>query len=147
MHFEQVFQGELTKMKSIIRLKSKKMLLIINIESAEKEALSEIMAAHSGEVKEALSDQGGEKLGYLLGFNGFEASGEKAEVTQRAAVFSGVDGKELNEILAAMRERGIKIPLKAVCTSHNQSWTLKALCEELEQEHRYMNGGRQGEQA
>ena len=133
-------------MKSIIRTKSEKMLLTVNITDEEFSRLCSIMEARGGKAVKVPSDSGNEQLGYLLGFSGFAPSGkEKQSVDSPAVFFSGVDGKELNEILAQMRQDGIRIDLKAVCTAYNQSWTLADLIQELAKEHAYMNGGRDSE--
>ena len=133
-------------MKSIIKTKSEKMLLTVNIPSDQNEILSGIMASHGGKVITALSSDGGKQLGYLLGFGGFEKNEKpQREVSQSCVVFSGVGGSELNEILRQMREAGVVVALKAVCTAYNQSWTLADLAIELDNEHKAMTGGGKGE--
>lgn len=129
-------------MKSIIKTKSEKMLLTINITDEQTAVLSEIMAAHGGAVVAASKDDGNEQLGFLFGFNGFKATDKgKREVAQSCVVFSGVGGVELNAILKEMRTAGVAVALKAICTAYNQSWTLFDLACELEKEHKAMNGG------
>ena len=133
-------------MKSIIRTKLEKMLLTVNISQQENNKLADIMRSVGGVVKAADKDDGNEKLGYLLGFGGFSASGkEKLGIEKSCIVFSGIGGNELNEILRQMKTSGISIPLKAVCTQYNQSWTLAELVRELAREHEQMNGGGKGE--
>lgn len=133
-------------MKSIIRTKLEKMLLTVNISQQENNKLADIMKTVGGVVKAADKNDGNEKLGYLLGFAGFKASEkEKLAVEQPCIVFSGIGGTELNEILRQMKLCGIRVPLKAVCTQYNQSWTLAELVRELAKEHEQMNGGGKGE--
>ena len=55
-------------------------------------------------------------------------------------VISGISGKKLDTLLNALRENGVKIPLKAVVTASNQSWTIKQLVKELSAEHERMGG-------
>ena len=52
-------------------------------------------------------------------------------------IFQGFDDDALQEYLKAYRETGLeKIPLKAVLTPYNMSWTLKELIEQLKEESR-----------
>ena len=52
-------------------------------------------------------------------------------------IFKGFDDDSLQEYLKAYRETGLeKIPLKAVLTPYNMSWTLKELIEQLKEESR-----------
>ncbi len=132
-------------MKSIIKTKSEKMLLTVNIQNDKLESIKKIFESHGGRVIDVSASDGAEKLGYLFGFGGFTASGEKRDVTDELAVFSGIGGTELNGILRELRAAGISIPLKAICTAYNQSWALCDLACELKKEHEMMNGGGKGE--
>jgi hypothetical protein len=133
-------------MKSIIKTKTEKMLLTVNIPTDVSAILNEIMTAHGVKLITANSDDGSEQLGFLLGFKGFLPSGkEKLTVTQSLAVFSGIEGTKLTAVLKEMRSAGVVIDLKAVCTAYNQRWTLGELAQELEKEHKAMNGGGRSE--
>lgn len=129
-------------MRSIVRSTSEKLLLTINIPREQAAILSDIMTAHGGRLITAARDDGNEQLGFLLGFSGFKATEKnKCEVAQSCVVFSGISPSELNIILNDMRTAGASVTLKAICTAHNQSWTLCELACELEKEHKAMNGG------
>ena len=132
-------------MKSIIKIKSEKMLLTVNIQNDRLESIKKIFESHGGRVIGVSASDGAEKLGYLFGFGGFTASSEKRDVTDELAVFSGIGGTELNMILREFRAAQVSIPLKAVCTGYNQSWALCDLACELKKEHEMMNGGGKGE--
>ena len=135
-----------TIMKSIIKTKTEKMLLTVNIVSEDIKKLEGIMKDHSVKLISAQSDDGNEQLGFLLGFGGFrKTEKEKLTVLQSCAVFSGIEGTELSAILKEMRSAGVIIDLKAVCTAYNQRWTLAELACELEKEHNAMTGGGRGE--
>ena len=121
------------------------MLLTVNIQNDKLESIKKIFESHGGKVITAFCDDGAQKLGYLFGFGGFTASGEKRDVTDELAVLSGIGGTELNGILREFRAAGISIPLKAICTAYNQSWALCDLACELKKEHEMMNGGGKGE--
>lgn len=58
-------------------------------------------------------------------------------------VAAGFMPEQLDLLLAALRGQRISIPLKAVLTPHNQSWSLLALIEELQREHAAMHAGPQ----
>lgn len=86
------------------------------------------------------TDNASEKLGYLAGFKGFPAAADVSEADSGCMVISGISGKKLDTLLNALRENGVKIPLKAVVTASNQSWTIKQLVKELSAEHERMGG-------
>jgi hypothetical protein len=56
------------------------------------------------------------------------------------AVFVSVPDTMLDVLLSAMKERGIKIPLKAVLTPYNAVWDANTLYNELCAERREMSG-------
>ena len=122
------------------------MLLTVNIPQKQQEQLSEIMSRHGGIALSISADMGAQKLGYLLGSGGFEKTDQPPQsIENPMAVFSGIDGTELNALLGEMRACEIRIDLKAICTPHNRSWSMKELEQELLSEHRYMNGGKGSE--
>ena len=51
-----------------------------------------------------------------------------------AVVFSGLSDSQLDQVLAAMRGYDEVIPLKAIVTETNQSWSLRSLLGELYRE-------------
>jgi hypothetical protein len=60
--------------------------------------------------------------------------------TEGMAVFVSVPDTMLDVLLSAMKERGIKIPLKAVLTPYNAVWDANTLYNELCAERREMSG-------
>ena len=135
-------------MKSIIKTNTKKLLLSVYISEAENKRLCEVAQRFGIEVKAVGKECGAQKLGYLLGFRGFtQTLGKEREVADSCIVFSGIPSGELNAVLSALREAGVVIPLKAVCTAYNQSWELADLVDELAKEHETMSGGGRNEKA
>lgn len=57
-----------------------------------------------------------------------------------ALLFSNLPEATLNAALAALREAGGPVALKAVVTPTSRTWTLRALLAELAQEHALMQG-------
>ncbi|MBR6871899.1 MAG: DUF3783 domain-containing protein [Ruminococcus sp.] len=79
-------------------------------------------------------------VGYLCG----SSTTPGAECTDAPAgeclIFAGFDRPELSEAVSGLRQAGLSVPLKAVCTPHNQDWTLRSLMAELAREHARMTG-------
>lgn len=61
-------------------------------------------------------------------------------MTQPMLVFCGLPNRALDSFLADMKARKIRVPIKAVLTEHNVSWTLRALYGELRGEHAALTG-------
>lgn len=78
------------------------------------------------------------QVGALAGFPGFDRdwrAKERPALPQEACmVMAGLSSKELDGLLAGMKREGIIIPLKAVVTAANQSWSLARLMAELDKE-------------
>lgn len=130
-------------MKSRIRNPFPKRLLGINLTDEHRDALSDIAKAEGIELVLHSGDMAGEQIGFLCGFNGFQPAAKQEErISEECLVFAGIDGNNLNLLLKALREKNVKIDLKAMVTATNQRWTLAELVTELKKEHEYMNGGR-----
>lgn len=50
-------------------------------------------------------------------------------------VFHGFSNNQFNQVLRDLKNNNIRIPLKAVATPHNLSWTSIHLYQELQEEH------------
>ena len=61
-------------------------------------------------------------------------------LSESMAVFVSVPDAMLDVLLSAMRERAIKIPLKAVLTPYNAVWDANTLYNELCRERKEMSG-------
>lgn len=78
----------------------------------------------------------GQQIGYLAGCDGF---GEKrislleipTKMEEEVLVFYGLSEERLDMVLGMLRGGGLTVPLKAVVTAHNISWSLAALGREL----------------
>lgn len=51
-------------------------------------------------------------------------------------IFCGLDSEAMDALLAALKERKLRIPLKAVVTPYNIQWSSRMLYEELKKELR-----------
>ena len=65
-------------------------------------------------------------------------------------LMSNFTSPQHNAVLDALREAGVHVPLKAVVTKHNKTWSVLALLEELQREReatrRFENAPPQGRQ-
>ena len=80
------------------------------------------------------------------GFSSKEIAPE--QLLQPVGALAGLGGKAAP--LDALREAGVHVPLKAVVTKHNKTWSVLALLEELQREReatrRFENAPPQGRQ-
>lgn len=127
-------------MKAIARGFGKSKIIGVNLEE-KAETLKQISDMFGIEFVNFTAECGGETLGYLCGINGFEKSGIAKNTDKQLLIFSGVEKNSLNKILSGLRAQNIQIPLKAIATATNISWTVSDLACELEKEHKLMNGG------
>ena len=82
-------------------------------------------------------------IGRLTEEEGWEegaAPGEEAP-EEEALIMSGLTSRRLDELLTALRQAGVSIPLKAMVTPTNRGWTLLALLKELRLEHEAVTKG------
>ena len=69
----------------------------------------------------------------------------KPELTRQVMIMHGFTNQRLGEFLQNMRKAGMPlIPLKAIVTPQNVSWTFRTLYEELEKEHEAVQKSREG---
>ena len=61
-------------------------------------------------------------------------------LSEPMAVLCGINGKAMDKALAVMRQSGVRVPLKAVCTPVNQNWTPGYLQKQLQAERHVMSG-------
>lgn len=87
-------------------------------------------------------NKAGETVGFLAGYSGFVSNGTEISAEGECIIFSGITSKRLDQLLKAMRERELDIPLKAVVTQHNQSQSVEWLLDELSKERAAIEKGR-----
>lgn len=82
-----------------------------------------------------------EKVGYLLGLNGFKKSGQPKDednfvFPHEVMVLQNIRNRRLDEVLLALKEAGVApVRFKSVVTPFNTLWTLRRLCETMQKEH------------
>ncbi len=110
-------------------------VLYYNLTGEKEESLERALSPLGIKHIKIPPDKAGETLGFLAGYNGFPERGTPLTADGECLVFSGINGKRLDELLKATRREKLNIPLKAVMTAHNQKMTVAELLTELEKEH------------
>lgn len=124
----------------------KKLVLLYNFSgerlSGVKRSLVPLKAA-AKEVDKALY---GEKLGYLLGIEGYTASGASAEnFDEELLVMSGFDRQDIDELIRFLRKYGVgRVALKAIVTNTNIDWSSSELYYAVKADHEEMQKQRSG---
>lgn len=124
-------------MKARIRIEEKRLVMLYGLTGDKREKTVKTAKQRGLPVREILPEQLGETLGYLAGYMGFEPSkgqGPAALPGGECMVLAGLEERELHSFLDDLRLSGVDIPLKAVVTGPNQSWTFAQLMEELGRE-------------
>lgn len=128
-------------MKALVR---KELVLLYRLEQ-EKEKGAQIIGIleqFSIPYRQITEDMLGQTLGWCAseaGYNKLEEPYRGEPFPQEVMVFSGISGKRLEQLLAALKTIPAgSVALKAVVTPHNKSWPVCALFAELSKEHRMM---------
>lgn len=89
----------------------------------------------------------GQSIGAVVGLCPADETAEPERFDAKMLVMAGFTNALLDRFLAGYRREQIEpVPLKAVLTPSNQSWSGAALCRALQQEHmaiqQQINGGK-----
>lgn len=122
--------------------KAELVLLYHFIDQEKADKIKLVLAGKKIAVKEVPDAMIGQRIGYLLGLNGFsenKAAFEAVAFEEEVMVLQNVSRKRLDELLAAFQDAGVgKIHYKAIVTPYNLLWTLRRLCETMRKEHQGM---------
>ncbi len=119
-------------------------VLLYGMEEEEEARLRQLLAERGLPARRVAAEECGLAVGYLAGCSGYtaapiaEPTGEETPLA--CMVMSGLREKQLDDLLAAMREARIEVPLKAVLTAHNAGWSFAALLHELRREREKFSG-------
>ena len=96
--------------------------------------------AAGAQLRAVKADEFALPVGALAGIPVRRAAGSAADAgfTEPMLVMCGMLSDQLDAFLAALREAGLRVPLKAVLTPTNVAWTSAALRDELTREHETM---------
>ena len=120
-------------------IKAPELVLTYGIDSKTREKLSAVLQGLFLPERRILPEETTQQVGYLAGYQGFQKrEGEKKTAAPCDGVLclSGLSSSRIDVLLKALREEKIEIPLKAVVTPMNQTWSFEKLIEELEKEHK-----------
>ena len=118
--------------------------------SAEDQKMKGVLVRLGIRIRNISPEQANQKVGYLAGVPGFEESKETEEqlpvIPERMLVLCGFGERRLSEMLLQFRRAKVPpVPIKAVLTEKNCSWTLYKLYQELRMEHEAMSSGNSAE--
>ena len=124
-------------MKAHIAAKVPERALSYAVEPAMQPLLSAVLKALSIEEYSVSPDELGQKVGYLAGFPGFSETEEHPAAPSCGGVLCmcGMSSARMDELLKALRTNGVSVPIKAMATAMNQSWSFAELVTELIKEH------------
>ena len=76
-------------------------------------------------------EQFSQTIGALCGLDPVKEGKKSAAFTDEMLVMAFLDDKQQDDMLAALRQANVHIPLKAVLTQYNRVWTALELHDEL----------------
>lgn len=118
-------------------------ILSYGLDEVQCKIIDSIVNSIGMEHKIIVKEKANEKVGYLCGFRGFSSAKGNCEnpPEKQCLIFSGIQRKNIDRLLSELKTNNINVPLKAMVTPSNQSWSLKELIDELEKEHKMMTRG------
>lgn len=131
------FTAERLKLLKLLGLLTKSQIRAVN-EDEKNETVGKLLGLTDDEIEEIA------KEGVESGETGVHESendaADLAPVTKEAIILCGFDKKLMNVLLDAIRRGRLKhIPLKAMLTPTNISWTVATVLRELSKEHDYFH--------
>ncbi len=124
-------------MKARVVTQMQACVLAYGIDDERRQALDAILQDMDIAAK-YISDQDlAQSIGYLAGFAGFARKEEAGRHVDcgGCVVMCAMPNARMNAFLKALQTQGVNIPLKAMVTANNQSWSFCKLLEELSNEH------------
>lgn len=137
------------------------MMLAVNFTPERLELVKLLALLTKSKVKAVTEDEKSETVGKVLGLTDDEIAeiaamkqeteqtkiheqmneGENLPpVTKEALILCGFDNQAVNLLLSSIRRGRLKnVPLKAMLTPNNISWTIETILQELSKEHEYFH--------
>lgn len=138
-----------------------RMMLAVNFTPERLELVKLLALLTKSKVKAVTEDEKSETVGKVLGLTDDEiaeiaAMKQETEqtkvhekmnedenlppVTKESLILCGFDNKAVNLLLSSIRRGRLKnVPLKAMLTPNNISWTIETILQELSKEHEYFH--------
>ncbi len=124
-------------MKARVMQQASPRVLTYGMDIADRRRLSDVLKRLSLTEYPIQPNQIGQTVGYLAGLPGFsEVKTDHIPSLECPGILCmcGLSNQQVDQLLAALREAAISIPLKAVLTPTNQKWHFYKLMEELKKE-------------
>lgn len=117
------------------------LLLIYQIENEVKqERLLEVAQELEFEVREVSLGETHEKVGALVGLEGFKKTGEIGDLDRAPShemiLFANTDHSKIQEFISRLREDNFFFPHKAALTQTTKDWTFRMLVNHIEKENK-----------
>lgn len=117
------------------------LLLIYQIENEIKQdRLVEVAQELGFQVREVAQGQAHEKVGALVGLEGFELSGQIKDLDRapedELILFVNTEHKLIQELISRLREENFFFPHKAALTKTTIDWTFRMLVNHIEHENK-----------
>ena len=125
-------------MKAHIVTKISERVLLFAIDNAVKSQLDTVLKQFSIASHTVADHELGQDVGYLAGFQGFQekqASAVTSPASHGVLCMCGMSSQRMDQLIKAMKEHQINIPIKATVTAVNQKWSFGELVSELNREH------------
>ena len=120
--------------------RGQKLVMMYQLDES-KDKIKEIAKKYQITTKTISREMIGETMGHLIGRKGFGAAKTKTEdttMTEPMLVMDGLQGNSLNVFLKALQEAGLFVPLKAIITPINLSWSFCKPYHAIEEEDKEM---------
>lgn len=130
-------------MKARIQSSLPERLLLYGLSREQTAAMTGLAEAFSMELRPIGPEDLDRQVGALAGFPGFDQQWREQEPPAppegACMVMAGLSSKAMDRLLAGMKQAGVSIPLKAVVTAANQTWSFARLMGELDRERAAMS--------
>lgn len=114
---------------------AKPLALHYGLTEDQKQGLGALLEEMGIAEKQITSEQLNQPVGLLAGIGGKAGAPYKGQAPkEQLLLLSNFERSALNKLLDSLRDAGISIPLKAIVTKHNKTWSVLALLEELGRE-------------
>lgn len=130
-------------MKARIASAQPQRLLLYGLDREQEEKTAKLAQTFSIEVRSVEDEDLDRQVGALVGFPGFDQNWREKDrpspPESACMVMAGLTSKDVDRLLAGLNREEISIPLKAVVTAANQSWSFAQLMVELARERAAMS--------
>ena len=114
------------------------LVLAYGFSGERQEKLTALLQSLSLPERTVSPEKVGQTVGFLAGYPGFSAQENSIPAPEaECLLLSSLSDKQVDQLLYALRQADLSIPLKALTTPTNQKWSFAQLVEHLEEERRF----------